>query len=76
MHLFIVVTIGKYATISYSPTKPLMQAKIIFDVKSATSPANIVFSKDLVQSSGKVLEQFKELVANIVKEGGKPNLAD
>lgn len=30
---------------------------------------------DLVQSSGKV-EQFKEQVANIVKEGGKPNLTD
>ena len=37
--------------------------------------SNTIFSRDLVHSSC-AAGQFKELVANITKESGKPNLAD
>ncbi|XP_057746205.1 geraniol 8-hydroxylase-like [Arachis stenosperma] len=37
--------------------------------------SNTIFSMDLIQSSGSAA-RFKDLVANITKESGKPNLAD
>jgi hypothetical protein len=38
--------------------------------------SNAIFSVDLIDSNSDTSREFKEIVWNVMKEAGKPNLAD
>jgi len=82
----------KYATLNYLPTSLSMQQLVtdihergqmgeVVDVGTAAFKttinllSNTIFSVDLIHSTGKA-EEFKDLVINITKLVGTPNLAD